>query len=665
MVTLTDVKPPTVTITDPTRGKEYTTDLPTISLAGTAMDNVTVTDVKWATDTGTNRGMCVGTTSWKTPDITLVRGINNITITASDSSALATSAVLKVTYIPPDVTPPVVIIDNPTMDPKTSTDAATITIGGTAVDDTSIKTLTWSADNGGKGTVKAGSKFNISGIKLTLGITNITVTATDPVGNAASDSIEVTLLDIKPPTVKITSPSSSGTYNSVRGTVNLGGSASDNIGIAEVGWSTSRGESGKCTGTAAWKATSIGVSPGETTITVTAIDGGGNSGSTTMKVMYAPADRTAPTIAITAPTNTAKYVTAIPELKLEGIASDDNKVTQIYWSNDRGVAGKATGTSEWMCEKIPLLPGVNVITATAEDGAGNRTAAQLRVTLTDAVAVQITSPADDGYCKWIGNQLIMSGNAASAKGISKVSWSSSSGSSGMCTGTNVWSAVVPMFAGTNTITVTALGTDNTTSTDVIKVDKVESGPGKSWVGLSMVSLPLIPAYTDPKISVGFQDSKWTCYNTGEGRYYSYPDLLSWFIPQDAVQGRGWWTVFAATPATPLGRLAPQDTAAEIKLYPGWNMFGMPFIKNIKWDLLKLKVRDLDKKELTLAASTKLVAPYAWGWQQNTANPLTGAYFIVSDPSIAVVDRDILEPWRAYWIHATEECTLIISPGGAK
>ena len=663
MITLTDVKPPTITITDPTRGKEYTTDQPKISLAGTALDNVLVTDVKWATDT--KNGMCTGTTAWKATDVPLVRGINNVTITASDSTGLATSALLKVTYTPPDVTPPVVIIDTPTMDPTTSTDSPTITIGGTAVDDTSIKTITWSADNGGKGTVKAGSTFNISGIKLTLGVTVITVTATDPVGNVGSDSIAVTLLDIKPPTVKITSPSSSGKYTATKGSVNLGGSASDNIGIAEVDWSTSRGEAGKCVGTAAWKASSIGISPGDTIITITAIDGGGNSGSSQITISYSPADRTAPTISITSPTIAAKYVTSNPVLNLGGIAADDNKVTQIYWGNDRGVAGKGSGTSEWLCDKIPLLAGVNVITATAEDGAGNRTSAQLRVTLTDAVAIQITSPADDGYCKWIGNQVVVSGNAASAKGISKVSWASGSGTSGVCTGTDTWNATVPIFTGTNTITLTALSADNTTATDVIKIDKVESAPGTSWIGLSLISLPLIPAYTDPKVSVGFQDNKWACYSASEGRYYSYPDQVSWFIPADAVQGRGWWTVFSAAPATPIGRLAPQDTAAEIKLYPGWNIIGMPFMQPVKWNVQKLKVRDLNNKETTLDQSATLVAPYAWGWQQNAAKPLTGAYFIVSDPSIALVDRDSLEPWHAYWIKAIEECTLIITPGSAK
>ena len=64
---------------------------------------------------------------------------------------------------------------------------------------------------------------------------------------------------------------------------------------------------------------------------------------------------------------------------LSGTASDNVGVTSVTWVNDRGGNGTATGTTTWQVTDLVLQPGVNVITVTAHDAAGN--------TATDVITV--------------------------------------------------------------------------------------------------------------------------------------------------------------------------------------------------------------------------------------------------------------------------------------
>jgi hypothetical protein len=92
-------------------------------------------------------------------------------------------------------------------------------------------------------------------------------------------------------------------------------------------------------------------------------------------------DMTAPTVTITWPTTEPTYFTTEATLDLAGTAGDAEwPVGQVTWSSDRGGSGAAVGTSEWSVTGLPMEPGVNVITATAEDLAGNIGTAVLTVT---------------------------------------------------------------------------------------------------------------------------------------------------------------------------------------------------------------------------------------------------------------------------------------------
>ena len=104
------------------------------------------------------------------------------------------------------------------------------------------------------------------------------------VSNTASDEIT---LDTAVPTIIITTPTSSSTYTTTSSTMGMDGTAFDNAsGISSVAWSNSKGGNGTATGTISWSVSSITLSSGDNTITVTAKDNAGNTGTDAIAVTY-------------------------------------------------------------------------------------------------------------------------------------------------------------------------------------------------------------------------------------------------------------------------------------------------------------------------------------------------------------------------------------------
>ena len=195
-----------------------------------------------------------------------------------------------------------------------------------------------------------------------------------------------TPVDTLAPSVTIDSPtsssSSSPSYSTSSATINLSGTASDNIDVTQVTWSNSRGGSGMANGTAAWNASGIALQSGPNTLTITAHDTAGNTATDALVVTYStttPGDTTTPVVTISSPTSTSSYTATSGTMTLAGSASDNVSVTQVTWSNSRGGSGTASGTASWNVGGVTLQSGSNIITVTARDAAGN--------TATDTLAV--------------------------------------------------------------------------------------------------------------------------------------------------------------------------------------------------------------------------------------------------------------------------------------
>jgi hypothetical protein len=272
-------------------------------------------------------------------------------------------------------------------------------------------------------------------------------------------------VDGTPPTVSVTSPAANGVVTR-DSPFTLGGTAADDVGVTLVSWSSDRGGAGDAVGTTAWTASGIVLQQGTNVLTVTARDAAENSASTTRTVVF---DGVPPTVAITAPTSGATHATTATAIALGGTAADDPAVTQVSWVNSRGGSGVATGTTAWSVASIALQPGVNVITVTARDAAGNTATDVLTVTRDTAnPSVTITSPTTQATLL-TSAALILGGTASDDGGVAQVSWATDRGFAGQASGTTAWSAPVPLAVGRNVVTVTARDLVDRTATDTIVV----------------------------------------------------------------------------------------------------------------------------------------------------------------------------------------------------
>ena len=111
---------------------------------------------------------------------------------------------------------------------------------------------------------------------------------TPPGSNNAGANDWVLVLDVPDntkPTLKISAPTTGAAYTNTTGKINLTGTASDNVAVAQVAWS-SGGGGGLAVGTNSWSVTNLVLSPGANVFTVTATDAAGNSTQAVLSVLY-------------------------------------------------------------------------------------------------------------------------------------------------------------------------------------------------------------------------------------------------------------------------------------------------------------------------------------------------------------------------------------------
>jgi len=373
-----------------------------------------------------------------------------------------------------DTTQPAVTISTPTSNATHTATTSPLALGGTASDNVGVTQVTWTNNRGGSGTASGTTTWSVASVTLQSGDNVLTVTARDAAGNTSTDVLTVTYNppDTTAPVVTITSPTSNPTTTVATTPLNIGGSATDAVGVTQVTWSNNRGGSGTASGTTAWSVSGIVLQTGSNILTVTARDAAGNSSTDTLTVTYTP-DTTAPAVSITSPTSNPTLSVSAASLNISGSASDAIGVTQVTWTNDRGGSGTASGTTSWSVANITLQSGVNLLTVTARDAAGNSSTDSLSVTYTPDTtqpAVSITGPTSNPTITVTSTPLALSGTASDNVGVTQVSWSSNRGSSGNASGTTSWSVgSITLLSGSNIITVTARDAAGNTSTDTLTV----------------------------------------------------------------------------------------------------------------------------------------------------------------------------------------------------
>jgi MYXO-CTERM domain-containing protein len=321
-----------------------------------------------------------------TPVAPLGTGTHSVNAIAINTAEAVQSSTSNTNTFVVDLTPPTVVVATPAEGSRTND--TTPTYSGTVSDDgPGPLTVAIQVDGTplGNATV-TGTTWTLTPlVPLPEGPHTVMATATDDVGNTASDSNDFTV-DVTAPTVAVTTPAEGSSTNDTTptysGTVEAGATVVITVDGTVLGNATVTGTTWTFTPT-------VPLAEGPHTVTATASDDAGNTASDSNNFTV---DTTAPTVAVTTPA--------------EGSSTNDTTPTYsgtveagatVIITVDGVVLGNATvtGTTWTFTPTVPLAEGPHTVMATASDDAGN-TASDSNTFTVDltAPAVAVTTPAE-------------------------------------------------------------------------------------------------------------------------------------------------------------------------------------------------------------------------------------------------------------------------------
>ncbi len=335
MFTIDDTAP-TIVLTSPT--VSITNQL-TVNVSGYTESNITTVLINGQPTPTTNGAFY--------RFVSLTVGVNTISIEATDTVGNTGYLYKTITL---DQNPPTIIVSQP--------------LNGSYLNDDSVEVI---------GTTEPGVALTINGfnvavspvgafaIRLALieGQNTITVTAVDPAGNQAIETI-IVIVDTVPPSLTLTSPSSE--YSMSR-TVRVEGQTEAGASV------TVDGLAPDLLRPDGYFLTNITyISDGSWTITVAATDIAGNIATVLVSITV---DTVAPNLTVTKPTQGLVVMT--PAVEVEGSTEVGATVTV----SGQSVAVDQSGA---FATTIPLpSPGLNTIVVVSQDPAGNINSVQITV----------------------------------------------------------------------------------------------------------------------------------------------------------------------------------------------------------------------------------------------------------------------------------------------
>ena len=369
---------------------------PQLHLSGTAEPNSSVQILSSGSIiAGGSATLVAGRNGVWTVFVSLNNGDNMITATATDVAGnTSTSNVVIITL---DTTSP--NKPNITAPANTLTNTVSLTLHGTAELDTTVQLLSSGNIIAGATATATNGDWTIT-FTLSEGFNTITATATDAAGNVSTPSASVTItLDSTPPAKPtIITPDATLVQTATLTLIGLASGASavelfvDNTGTS----SASLGTATVANGT--WTIT-FDLEEGTNRITATAADAAGNvSESDVVTITLDSGAPNKPTII--APTAT---LVGTASLTLQGGAEAGSTIQLWSLSGSSvvaitGATATATATNGGWTITFDLREGLNTITATATDVAGNKSPQSDVVTITrdttKPIETRITVPAD-------------------------------------------------------------------------------------------------------------------------------------------------------------------------------------------------------------------------------------------------------------------------------
>src|SRR5581483_5662205 len=216
------------------------------------------------------------------PYYKMVTGLSSLDISTAQTLYAAQTGTPSVPVTPPASAPLTMMVNTP----AAATSGASIAITGTTSGGKGSVVVAWSTEHRQSGTAVGSASWTISSIGLASGANPITITAADSLTHI-SQSYVVTRQatstpappvtpsgpkgsDTTPPTLTINSPSATAISTSATYFV-FSGTASDNVAVASVTWSTNTGSAGTASGTTQWNA-SVPLLVGTNTVTIRAAD---------------------------------------------------------------------------------------------------------------------------------------------------------------------------------------------------------------------------------------------------------------------------------------------------------------------------------------------------------------------------------------------------------
>lgn len=186
-----------IRILAPAATAQYATTESAVVLSGSAGPDGAVQLIRWMSTRG-DGGSVRGGITWTTSPIALDAGLNRITVSALDAQSNSATTQIDVTFTPPSAPRPEIDRTAPVLEilsPATTafaTSAATITISGTATDNTAVREVLWSSSSGRNGIAAGTASWRIPDLPLLVGINTVVIRAFDGAGNQSWRSLTVT-----------------------------------------------------------------------------------------------------------------------------------------------------------------------------------------------------------------------------------------------------------------------------------------------------------------------------------------------------------------------------------------------------------------------------------------------------------------------------------------
>ena len=233
--------------------------------------------------------------------------------------------------------------------------------------------LTFSASGLPSGLLLTSGTGYVSGTPATAGTFPVTVTVSDGVlTNAASFTWTVNGQNATAPTLvspnsTTTTPTPTFVWNAAQGAASYLVNVDDSVTASKVRMTLSAAATCSAAGVCS-VAPGVSLAPGSAQWAVQTIT---STGATLWSnpMSFAVPDLIAPTVAVSSPSGST-FETTQSIANLSGVASDNGSVASVSWANSRGGSGMAAGVANWAAS-VPLQPGINVLTLTARDAAGN------------------------------------------------------------------------------------------------------------------------------------------------------------------------------------------------------------------------------------------------------------------------------------------------------